>query len=553
MTSLNSTTNIVSIKTGDEEKDKNTEENILELAKSVINLINTNKPLSITDIIKFSNETASSAKNSFDNGMKYEYLKEKKGFLKILMGFGFILGSIFSFIVYILAFVSSLCYYIIFSIFNFLGIFTKFVGDYEFFHDFDSDKWNYRYFLFLDVLKENIINNKEVDIKVNIKDIYEDIKSKLKKRLEKYNDLIKSLKEQKDKEDLEDKDYNMFQEYQAFHKSLTFSEINSNELQTILKVTPITFTKVFYIIIFGLKFLMQYIFAVVKFIVTSILLFFKFAFKSFISLLQQALLKWSRPFAGLMILVFLILGIVIISYDSYAPNEELYNPNFTDIGGGSSSSNSNYDYTNMFNNNTDFLTALNRLPLEFYSFVNNFTSIYYDLLKRIKFFMNFGNEIIDDARNFAREPDDYERTKNNTEHLYDNIYTFEADYINSLISTNSATITTSNYNYENILKEKLDTIVDKTKYVVHLIRPNEISEMAPEIISENLKNEINYIKLKIEPDYSLAIKCATEHSSNIAFFNENCTINGVDINIIKTSGKSESCSTYLEKDYDNII
>lgn len=548
MTSLNPTTNIVSNQTDDEEKDKNTEENILELAKSVIDLINTNKPLSITDIIKFSNEKASSYKNSFDNRMKYEDLKEKKWFLQFLMGFGIILGSIFSFIVYILAFVCSLCYYIIFSIINFLGIFTKFFGDYEFFDDFDSDNSNYKYFLFLDVLKENIINNKEVDIKVNITEIYKDIKSKLKKRLEKYNDLIKSLKEQKDKEDLEDKDYNMFQEYQAFHKSLTFSEINSNELRTILKESTSTFTSVFYIIIFGLKFLMQFIFAVVKFIVTSILLFFKFAFKSFISLLQQALLKWSRPFAGLMILVFLILGIVIISYDSYAPNEELYNPNFTDIGGGSSSSNSNYDYTNMFNNNTDFLTALNRLPLEFYSFVNNFTSIYYDLLKRIKFFMNFGNEIIDDARNFAREPDDYERTKNNTEHLYDNIYTFEADYINSLISTQTITS-----DYEYILKEKLNTIVDKTKYVVHLIRPNEISEMAPEIISENLKNEINYIKLKIEPDYSLAIKCATEHSSNIAFFNENCTINGVDIDKIKTSGKLESCSTYLEKDYDNII
>ena len=553
MTTLNPTTNNEIIQTDYEKKDKNTEENILELAKRVINLINENKPLSITDIIKFSNKYASSAKNNFDDIMKYENFKEKNWFLQFLMGFGIILGSIFSSIVYILAFVCLLCYYIIFSIINFLGIFTKFFGDYEFFHDFDSDKWNFKYFLFLDVLKENIINNKEENITVNITEIYEDIKSKLKNRLEKYNDLIKSLKEQKDKEDLEDKDYNMFQEYQSFHKSLKFSEINSNELRTIFTGTNNIVIKVIYLIIFGLKFLMQYIFAVVKFIVTSILLFFKFAFKSFISLLQQALLKWSRPFAGLMILVFLILGIVIISYDSYAPNEELYNPNFTDIGGGSSSSNSNYDYTNMFNNNTDFLTALNRLPLEFYSFVNNFTSIYYDLLKRIKFFMNFGNEIIDDARNFAREPDDYERTKNNTEHLYDNIYTFEADYINSLISTNSATITTSNYNYENILKEKLDTIVDKTKYVVHLIRPNEISEMAPEIISENLKKEINYIKLKIEPDYSLAIKCAIEHSSNIAFFNHNCTINGVDINIIKTSGKSESCSTYLEKDYDNII
>lgn len=552
MTSLNQTTNIESSKTDDEEKDKNTEENILELANHVIDLINKNKPLSITDIIKFSNKDASSYKNRFDDMMKYEDLKNVENpLLKFLMGFGIILGSIFSFIVYILAFVCLLCYYIILSIINFLGIFTKFFGDYEFFDDFDSDNSNYKYFLFLDVLKENIINNKEVDIKVNITEIYKDIKSKLKKRLEKYNDLIKSLKEQKDKEDLEDKDYNMFQEYQAFQKSLTFSEINSNELRTILSESGSIFTKVFYIIIFGLKFLMQYIFAVVKFIVTSILLFFKFAFKSFISLLQQALLKWSRPFAGLMILVFLILGIVIISYDSYAPNEELYNPNFTDIGGGSSSSNSNYDYTNMFNNNTDFLTALNRLPLEFYSFVNNFTSIYYDLLKRIKFFMNFGNEIIDDARNFAREPDDYERTKNNTEHLYDNIYTFEADYINSLISTNSAAITTSNYNYENILKEKLNTIVDKTKYVVHLIRPNEISEMAPEIISENLKNEINYIKLKIEPDYSLAIDCNNSNSN--VFFNDNCTINGVDIDKIKESGKTESCSTYLEKDYDNII
>ena len=208
----------------------------------------------------------------------------------------------------------------------------------------------------------------------------------------------------------------------------------------------------------------------------------------------------------------------------YAPEEELYNSNFTNIGGGGS-----YDYKSTYNDNTSFFEALNRLPLEFYSFSNDFRMIYYELLKRLKFFMNFSSEIIDDARNFAREPEDYERTKNNTDNIYDNIYTFNYEYIDKLPKIN---------------KSLIPIIGDKKLYVYNLVEPKTDIKISTYY---NIDHSFNINELNGEGEYIYSLKC---NDNNNGLIDSDCKIMTIDDTkcINKYEVKEEDTS-----DYKNII
>jgi hypothetical protein len=471
----------------------------------------------------------------------------KAGASNLFKAFASLIGFIISIIIYIIAYIIILCLYIILFIYNLLLRFAKLFGDYEFFNDFDGEISNYSYFLFIDVLKnkseydkkKNLNNNTPGNIHYEINEIFNNIKRKLQNRLEKYNSLIKSLKNERDKEEEERKYYELFQESEANKKELTFANINSSERQVLWNSMQVTaFNDIpkiifnFFALLFSyLKLFIQILFEVLKYFLSGCFLIAKFCSKSFLSTFQQATLRWSRPFAGLMILIVLILVMVLVCYNMYAPEEELYNSNFTNIGGGS------YDYKSMFNDNTSFFEALNRLPLEFYSFLNDFRMIYYELLKRLNFFMNFSSEIIDDARNFAREPEDYERTKNNTDNIYDNIYTFNAKYISDIIANKNEQDITELKNIINKLT------LDKEKYVVHLIKPKDI------------KNCVNYssvlglnLSINNSPnDISWKIKC-----DDTSYFNNTCMIKDIDITDKETHTCSITDAIKTNKDYNNI-
>jgi len=477
----------------------------------------------------------------------------KAGASNLVKAFLSLIGFIISIIIYIIAYIIILCLYIILFIYNLLLRFAKLFGDYEFFNDFDGEIPNYAYFLFIDILKNKSESDKELknlendtpgNIHYEINEIFNNIKRKLQNRLEKYNSLIKSLKIERDKEEEEKNNNELFQESEANKKEVTFANINSSERQVLwtsilngfrqtgFKHIPKLIMDILAFIVINLRWFIGILFEGLKYFLSGCFLIAKFCSKSFLSTFQQATLRWSRPFAGLMILVLLILVMVLVCYNMYAPEEELYNSNFTNIGGGGS-----YDYKSTYNDNTSFFEALNRLPLEFYSFLNDFRMIYYELLKRLKFFMNFSSEIIDDARNFAREPEDYERTKNNTDNIYDNIYTFNAKYISDIIANKN----------EQEIRELRDIInkltLDKEKYVVHLIKPKDIKDCVDYSSVLGLNLSIN----NSPNDISWKIKC-----DDNAYFNNTCTIKDIDITDKETHTCSITDAIKTNKDYNNI-
>jgi len=474
------------------------------------------------------------------------------GAKNLVIAFLTLIGFIISIIIYIIVYIIILCFYIILFVYNLLLRFAKLFGDYEFFNDFDGENSNYSYFLFIDILKDKSESNKKFNLEndtpgnihYEINEIFNNIKRKLQNRLEKYNSLIKSLKEDRDKEEEEKKYNEIFQESEANKKELTFSNINSSERKALwtslfngikeasFKDIPNIIMNILTFIFINLRWFLGMLFEVVKYVLSGCFLIAKFCTKSVLSTFQQASLRWSRPFAGLMILILIIFGIAFACYNMYAPEEELYNSNFSNIGGGSSN-----NYKSTYNDNTSFFEALNRLPFEFYSFVNDFRIIYYEILKRLKFFMNFSSEIIDDARNFAREPEDYERTKNNTDNIYDNIYTFNAKYISEIIANNNEREITELKNIINKLT------LDKEKYVIHLIKPKDIKDCVN--YSDVLKLDLS---INNSPnDISWKINCG-----DTAYFNNTCKIKDIAITDTDIHTCSITDAIKTNKDYNNI-
>jgi hypothetical protein len=513
-------------------------------AINIVNAVKDASPMTITDIFSNTNKVASLAKNLFNN--KIDQLSDdttKTTSRSALNAFIALIGWVFSFIIYIIIYVIALCFYIIQFVFNIFFNFSKFFGDYEFFYDFDEDS-NYAYFIFMDILKERvekdesdkIDNNTPGNIHYDINEIHNDIIRKLQNKLEKYNTLIRDLKIQKDKEDEERISNEKLQAKLNNNTSNTYANIKSEEIKTLWNTAttsvPNTIYKYLTLIFLCLKLFLELVFSAAKYIVSGFFLILKFSSHSFLNVFQQSALKWSRPFAGLMILVMIILVMVLVTYNMYAPEEELYNSSFANIGGGS------FDYTSMFNDNSSFFEALNRLPLEFYSFVNDFRFFYQELLKRLKFFMNFSSEIIDDATNFAREPEDYERTKNTTDNIYDNIYTFNAHYISTII--NKLPPDTAIDELKKIIN--LPTL-EKNNYVVHLIKPKNIKETVNKSTELKLDLTINNSK----DDYSWKIKC-----EDSKFFNDVCMIKDITISDNKTLNTCGIIDTKTNNDYNNI-
>ena len=154
--------------------------------------------------------------------------------------------------------------------------------------------------------------------------------------------------------------------------------------------------------------------------------------------------------------------------------------------------------------------------------------------------MNFSSEIIDDARNFAREPEDYERTKNNTDNIYDNIYTFNAKYISDIIATKDEKEIIELRELREIINK---LTLDKEKYVVHLIKPKDIKDCVDYSSALGLNLSIN----NSPNDISWKIKC-----DDNAYFNNTCTIKDIDITDKETHTCSITDAIKTNKDYNNI-
>lgn len=167
--------------------------------------------------------------------------------------------------------------------------------------------------------------------------------------------------------------------------------------------------------------------------------------------------KWSRPFAGFFLLILvisLIIGGVMGSQGSGGGggggggNRNLLGGGFI---GGANNMNSN--------KKTDILSVIQRLPENIFSFIDNIIFAY----SRFTEFVNNSSEIINEiSSEFSNTPpvveDRIEHPE--TEGLYDNIYTFDYNYLGK-INVLSTDISTSSFTPPD----------NKNLYVYNLIQP----------------------------------------------------------------------------------
>ena len=227
--------------------------------------------------------------------------------------------------------------------------------------------------------------------------------------------------------------------------------------------------------------------------------------------------NWSRPFAGFMLLVMVITIIILIVTKTQGgggnSGTNLASGNFA---GGSNNMNAN--------KNTDIISVIMRLPDNIMAFVNNIILGYTKMGEFINNYNDTFNEIVTDFSP-SKPPIIEDRPSygtDNTEGLYDNIYTFDYGYIHNL--------------------HPINVPVDKNSYVYNLVEPKTDIKISTYY---NIDHSCNIVPLNGEYIYSL--KC---NDNNNGLIDSDCKIMTIDDTkcINKYEVKEEDTS-----DYKNII
>jgi len=152
---------------------------------------------------------------------------------------------------------------------------------------------------------------------------------------------------------------------------------------------------------------------------------------SAIANIWKVMMMWTKPFAGLVILIVFIAFIILVFFGEDDEPPE----NSGGVGTGSLVGPGNFNFfsKNMqggrgSNNNTDIISVLQRLPQNIYSFFDKLSAAY-------SRFSNYANSSSDFLNSLADTPSiikERDEKPNNTEGLYDNIYTFDYKYIHDI-------------------------------------------------------------------------------------------------------------------------
>ena len=542
--------------------DKN-KEKLLEEATSIVEgILLSNPNTSLGDVLSNTNKNAD-GKADFPLKFIKDNLKDTgKWYLSIFYYILYPFAIIAYIIIYIIAFILYIIYFIIFYIITLSSRLSKLIGDIEFFWDVEppgNGKPNfYERFLFIDLLDKDV---KHREVKDNydtsqlgdeIKEIVTRINTILKNRLQKYKSIIKNLKDKQKQEEEENKALEKWKEYVSNEAANLKTKITSDELITLFnnfgsgtKEGVGWAGKIVYFIYYAFTFFLKFISLIIGFIIKYAFELFKLLmivilsfFKSFMQFATTWFGKWTRPFAGFMILLFII-GIIVLSvYFTYETDDVDLDRGGGDFSGldtgGIGGNNNRKRFT--YDENTNIFDALYRLPGEIYSFTNDFTIFYNEILKRITFFMNFSSEIMNDARNFGEDAIEYSRTDNiNSEGINDNIYTFDASYIKELLNKKATNAIKTNDLFKYIMANSID------KKVVHLIKPNDNIDVYTNQKIDGLKVNIE----NINGDGEYKIKCDGD------FFDKSCKIKqlkGDEIESCKNIDK-----TPKDTDYNNIL
>jgi hypothetical protein len=530
-----------------------------DLAKKIIDDNNTN---SLGDILSNADKRSSDISDGILSiANKSKFAEKYPIFYSLLYPIAIILYII----IYIILLIVFIITYILYYIISLSSRLSKLIGDIEFFNDIDeqdgSRKSLYERFLLIDLLNKDIKWGGEDSKKFQLtreqlakeaEDIVNKINNNLKNRLEKYKSLIKNLKDKQIKEDEDGYALKKWAEYIENEKSNLMTKISAEERIALFNNAASTGKVLFNGTGFGIRGIIKiigfcigvvisliglfakYMFAFIKIFVLIFLTFFKSAIQAAVAWFG----KWTRPFAGFMILL-IILGIIIfVMYDSYEIDDPDLDRNseLSGLSGGSGGSGSNKKRFT-YDENTNIFDALYRLPGEIYSFINDFTIFYNEFLKRITFFMNFSSEIMNDARNFAEDSIEYSRTDNiNSEGINDNIYTYDASYIKSLIDKNNS----QEIMNDDLVKNINANVAKLSDKVVHLIKPKDIADYTNTAVNGLSVNIVN-----IGGDSEYKIKCEGE------FFDNSCKIKQFKADNVL--GCKNIDNTPKDNDYNNIL
>ncbi len=144
----------------------------------------------------------------------------------------------------------------------------------------------------------------------------------------------------------------------------------------------------------------------------------------------KVMMMWTKPFAGLVILVGFIAFIILVFFGEDDEPPE----NSGGVGTGSLLGPNNFNFfsKNMqgsggSNNNTDIISVLQRLPQNIYSFFDKLSKAYTKFSNYVNSSSDFMNSLSDTTPIIKARSE-----KQPTEGLYDNIYTFDYNYINNI-------------------------------------------------------------------------------------------------------------------------
>ena len=250
---------------------------------------------------------------------------------------------------------------------------------------------------------------------------------------------------------------------------------------------------------------------------------------SAIANIWKVMMMWTKPFAGLVILVGFIAFIILVFFGEDDEPPE----NSGGVGTGSLVGPSNFNFfsKNMqgsggSNNNTDIISVLQRLPQNIYSFFDKLSKAYSRFSKYANSSSDFLNSLSDTT------PITYDRPKQdkaNSAGLYDNIYTFDYNYIDAIKGTTQTTI-----------DEPVDApVLVKTTYVYNIKRPNNKrpDKVGNSKISEyyGIQHDYTFDKGGTNKDeYIYAPKCGTNN-----YVYDDCTVKILDCGTAKAEDTSD--------------
>jgi hypothetical protein len=248
----------------------------------------------------------------------------------------------------------------------------------------------------------------------------------------------------------------------------------------------------------------------------------------------RVMMIWSKPFAGLVILVVFIIFIILIFFGE---DDSSSSANSGGVGTGSMVGSGKFNFfSNMgggSNNNTDIISVLQRMPQNIYAFIDKLSMAY----SRFSNYVSTSSDLISNLSDTTPIiTDRTEKGTGGTGGLYDNIYTFDYKYIDSIKEGNNITA--------NISSSDLATINSADTHVYNIKKPkksdnNKMSDYY------NISHNDTFDKIgdSAKNEYIYAPKCGTNNNNDYVF--DDCTIKNIN-----DCGEAVNEDT---SDYKNII